>query len=113
MRVKAAELTIEGGGLFAITPGAGPSGDIVVEVEQLTLKEGALIVNTTAGTEAGGTVTIEATESISIVGSESSANALSGVLTVSTGVGSAGRIAIEAPTAAVELERGAIGSVAL
>jgi filamentous hemagglutinin family protein len=113
VRVRAADLTIEGGRLFATTAAAGPSSTIVVEAERLRLQEGAFIVSATAGSETGGMVTVHATESISIVGSESSADVSSGILTFSTGTGAAGRVAIDAPSARVEVEKGVIASVGL
>src|SRR5439155_12408898 len=66
--VKAAALLIDGGtlGAFVLPDSEAAAGDVTVEVATLSLTGGGQIVSGTAGTGTGGTITITASESITI-----------------------------------------------
>jgi filamentous hemagglutinin family protein len=79
----------------------GRAGDIRLDVGTLTLTQGAVIDSSTfAGAKQGGTVTVTATDSITIAGQDSSGNP-SGIFANALGNGEAGRVAVVTPTLAM------------
>jgi filamentous hemagglutinin family protein len=91
-------------GLIQVRGAAGNAGDVVMEVGRLVLTEGAQISSSTGGAGRGGTVTIKATEAISMAGRDA-ANNPSVIFSNTTGSGAAGQIVIVTPT--VEITAGA------
>ncbi|NJM62936.1 MAG: filamentous hemagglutinin N-terminal domain-containing protein [Oscillatoriales cyanobacterium RU_3_3] len=84
---KPPDVTASESSIITGTSGAGRAGDISIDTKQLTLRDGATILNPAFGTGDGGSVTIRAAESVEI-------NA-SGLFTTTFNGGNAGSIAIE------------------
>lgn len=74
-------------GLFVGTVGSGKAGNITVDTKQLTLREGAIVLNSSYGEGAGGNVAIRASESVDI--SES------GMLTTAVNRGNGGNVTVD------------------
>jgi filamentous hemagglutinin family protein len=94
---------------FANPFGGGRGADVSVAVGRLEVRDGSQINTTSGFFSAGGNVTIKATEAVSLAGSDSTGSLLSSIATLSLG-GEAGRIVIEAPTATLTLDGGALVS---
>ncbi len=77
------------GGLFVSTIGRGKVGNIRIETENLSLKNGALIFSSTFGQEAGGNLNFSVSKSLEVIGSA----IFSGTQRGTTGAG--GKIAID------------------
>ena len=81
-----------GSGLFTDTQGTGAGGNIFVNANSVTLQNGSTLSANTSGTEAtatGGTITVDATDQITMTGGAS-------ITASSTGLGNAGNISINA-----------------
>ncbi|MEG4574527.1 filamentous hemagglutinin N-terminal domain-containing protein [Microcoleus sp. N3A4] len=74
-------------GIFVGTVGAGTAGNITVDTKQLNLREGAIAIDLSDGTGAGGNVAIRASESVEV--SES------GILTTAINQGSGGNLTVD------------------
>jgi large exoprotein involved in heme utilization and adhesion len=101
--VKAAVLQITGGtlGAFALSDAEEAAGDVTVEVATLSLTEGGQIVSGTAGAGTGGTITIAASESVTIAG-RGRENFPSSIASATIGSGNAGRVLISTPTLTID-----------
>ena len=82
-------------GLFSQARGSGDAGSIVMEVGRLTLTGGGEISGETSGVGQGGTVTVTATEAVTI-------SSGSGLFSSTRGNEDAGRIVLSAPTLRME-----------
>jgi filamentous hemagglutinin family protein len=67
------------GGLFTSTSSFGQGGNLFVETARLTIQDGGRIEAGTFGTGLGGTVTINASESIELIGTSADGTLASGV----------------------------------
>lgn len=94
--ISSPSLTLDEGDIRAESYGEGDSGDITLDVGRLILTQGFTIGNDTYGLNQGGTITISATDSISISGT-SSVYGSSGLRSRTFGSGNAGRIVVSAP----------------
>ena len=81
--------------------GAGDAGAVVVEAITVTLTDGAQIDSSTFGAGAGGTVTVTATEAITIAG-RGSEEPQTGLFSVTNGQGNAGGVFVSAPRLTLE-----------
>lgn len=107
-------LALETGAISASTIGDGAAGNVVLDIERLTLAAGAQINSTSgifipqglvAGTGQGGTVAITAREEVTITGQRPGPdNAQSGILSTTFGGGDAGTISITTPALALDGE---------
>jgi filamentous hemagglutinin family protein len=98
--LAAPRVTIDGGAVGApsIAPGLR-AGDIAVEAGQFSLLGGGLLVTGTSTEQHGGEITLNASESISIAGSQQVGTDVvrSSIISATTGRGNAGRIALSTP----------------
>jgi filamentous hemagglutinin family protein len=78
----------------------GNAGNIEVNVGRLTLTNGAQINGATRGAGRGGTITVSATDTIAISGREGAL--ASGLFSLTTSSGNAGRVVVSAPTLRLE-----------
>ncbi|HEY9605763.1 MAG TPA: hypothetical protein V6C85_29425, partial [Allocoleopsis sp.] len=67
------------GGLFTSTFGYGQGGKLLVETGRLTIQDGGRIEAATVGTGVGGTVTVNASESIELIGTSADGTFASGL----------------------------------
>jgi filamentous hemagglutinin family protein len=81
------------GQAFVTASGAG-SGDIQVQGRRVTLSDGSQIFNTTRGLESRGNLTVNAEESVEVIGTSANGQS-SGLLSTTTGAGSAGNLTIK------------------
>ena len=110
--IRAPSVLIDNGFIATSTIGSGNAGPVFLDVGILTLANGGQIVSSSAGsaTGAGGTVTVAATDSISISGSAPSVSALfaknpifpkdprSGLFSTASGDGPAGKVNVFSPS---------------
>ena len=85
-------------GLFAATQGgSGSSGNLTIETKNLIVRDGAQIFANTVGVgQEGGKLTVKASESVQLIGTNTlSKNGRSGLLVGTTGTGDAGELTIE------------------
>ena len=102
--VSTPTLLMDNGAIQAGTIGDGAGGGILVEAGTLTLTGGANINTTSWSTGQGGSVVVNATESVSISGTYSEGfygAALSGIYSQARGSGNAGTIAISTPVLSI------------
>jgi large exoprotein involved in heme utilization and adhesion len=107
VRVNADSITIAGRsssgsipGLFSVTQGSGDAGSIEVKTRRLTLTESGEISSSTFGAGLGGTVTVNATESVTIDGFQVDLEGTvfpSGLFSITKGSGQGGNIHLQAP----------------
>ncbi len=100
LAITASALSLDGGSINTDSTGTGRAGDIMLTVGRLSLTGRASIHSSTAGTGPGGSVTIVATDSITITGP------LTGVSSFASNRGHAGRLTLVAPQ--VRLDGGSI-----
>jgi large exoprotein involved in heme utilization and adhesion len=98
--ISAPVLTVNEGIIttFAGSESTGRAGDIELHVGRLTLTGGAIIDGSSFGTGPGGTVTVQAKDSVAISGRNNSDGIPSGLTSVVTGNGEGGRVTIATPT---------------
>jgi large exoprotein involved in heme utilization and adhesion len=92
----------------AATTSRGDAGTIVVSAGRVTLTRGAQISSSTRGTGQAGTVTVHATEALTIIG-QNGPDDPSGLLSSTQGSGAAGAVVVEAGRITLR-EGGAIAS---
>jgi filamentous hemagglutinin family protein len=92
---ESVELSGDSSRLFTLTINTGAGGNITIETKKLFVHEGGVIEATTLGSGQGGSLTIDASESIEILGNRKSFSRLS-VRTTSTkkDAGNAGKMQI-------------------
>lgn len=71
------------------------SGDIQIYGRRLTLSDGSQILNMTSGSQAGGALTVDASESIEVKGFSADGQKNSSILSLTTGTGAAGDLTIK------------------
>jgi large exoprotein involved in heme utilization and adhesion len=91
-------LTMDGGliATSTIRPSRGDAGNLLLEVGRLTLTGGGQISTITRGSGRGGTLTVKATDAITIAGRDNQDN-LSGLFSNAFSQGDAGRLSISTP----------------
>jgi filamentous hemagglutinin family protein len=96
--VRAGVLDLQGGTISSQSnpKSTGDAGAVVVEGTRLTLGAGGQISSSTFGAGRGGTVTVTATESLTLAG-RSSTGIPSGVFSDTSGSGVAGTVQVDAP----------------
>ncbi len=81
-------------GLLTTTAGTGSAGALRIETGQLVVQDGAQVSASTRGKGQGGTLAVNALESVQLIGASAVGNP-SGLFTVTEGIGSAGALRIE------------------
>lgn len=71
--------------------GAGNAGNLTISTPKLTLQEGAGVITSTTGTGLGGNLTINASDSVTLIGK-------GGLVTATLGSGTAGNLLVNSPT---------------
>ncbi len=69
-------------------------GSIQVQSKRLSLKDGSSILSITSGTKSGGNFTVDATESVELIGESVDGNYASSLLTESQGAGTSGNLTV-------------------
>ena len=98
LRLTAGSLSVDQAVIASNPNSSGHGGNLGVHAGTLTLTGGAFIDSGTRGSGRGGTLTVAATDAISIAGQDSRNNAPSGLFSQATGSGNAGRLFVSAPT---------------
>jgi filamentous hemagglutinin family protein len=93
----AADAVIRDSDLRASPSAAGNGGNIVMNAGRLTLTDGGRILSSSRGAGRGGTLTVAATEAISITGRNRQGNQ-SGLFSNAFSLGDAGRVFVSTPT---------------
>ncbi len=95
--VRASQLDLERTSIVrAITFTAAPSGNVSLDVQRLTMQEGAQISTRTLGMGSGGNLTVNASESVELTGELIGLGA-SGLYSATDGSGQAGSLTITTP----------------
>ncbi|NEP50639.1 MAG: S-layer family protein [Moorea sp. SIO3C2] len=83
-------------GLFAVTQGKGNAGDVKITTGQLIVKDGASVSTGTVGEGNGGNLTVDASESVQIIGTSPDGQSRSGLFTQANreATGNAGELKI-------------------
>ncbi|NEO38678.1 MAG: filamentous hemagglutinin N-terminal domain-containing protein [Moorea sp. SIOASIH] len=68
-------------GFFTNTQGPGPGSNLTIETERLVITDGAAFVSRTDGDGDAGNITVYASESVDVIGTDASGSASSGLLT--------------------------------
>jgi filamentous hemagglutinin family protein len=85
-------------GLFAVTKGgSGSAGALSIETERLIVQNGAQVSASTFGgaQERGGTLTVNASDSVHLIGTSANGDVRSGLFVGTAGIGSAGDLTIK------------------
>jgi filamentous hemagglutinin family protein len=85
---------IGSGGLATGTTGEGNAGNLRIDTRQLLVQDGAAIATTTTSSGEGGNLTINASDSVRLLGTSNNSN-LGGLATGATGEGNAGNLRID------------------
>ena len=96
IEIQAGTVSINNGTLFSeVARGAtGTGGNLTVETKNLILRDGATIVTTTVGEGAGGNLTVNASESVELIGVAASGFPPSVLVSQTAGAGDAGDLTI-------------------
>ncbi|KAF3886928.1 MULTISPECIES: two-partner secretion domain-containing protein [Nostocales] len=84
--------------ISAATQGLGHAGSVIINTQQLLLQQGGQIFSSTAGSGQGGNLTINASDSITAIGTSrinKNSGRSSGLLTQTDGGGTAGQLKLE------------------
>ena len=81
-------------GIFALTGGMGNAGRLLISTGTLLVRDGATIGAATFGDGAGGSIQINASESVQVIGESADGNFGSGIFTQTQGSGNTGDIDI-------------------
>nr|WP_238360645.1 S-layer family protein [Iningainema tapete] len=96
-------------GLFALARGSGKPGDLTIATRQLIVRDGARASTSNVGSaQSGGTLSVNASESVQLIGTSANSQVRSGLLVGTTGIGSAGELTIN--TGKLQVSDGAIVS---
>lgn len=79
---------------FVTAFGAG-SGDIQLQGRRVALRNGSQILNGSSGLKSGGTLAVNALESVEVIGSSADGQTNSGLLSTTTGTGASGDLTIK------------------
>ncbi|MBI3989150.1 MAG: hypothetical protein HY347_05995, partial [candidate division NC10 bacterium] len=105
VEITTGSLQVDSASILTETGGSGSAGDIVIKAGQVTLTGGAQISSSALGTGSGGTITITATDSVTIAGHDSEGRS-SGLFSNAEGSGAGGDITVQASN--VQLTDGAV-----
>jgi filamentous hemagglutinin family protein len=81
-------------GLFARTAGTGAGGNLTITTRQLIVQNGANVSTSTSGKGRGGTLTVTASDSVELSGTSPDNQSRSGLFAPTTGSGAAGNLTI-------------------
>ncbi|NEO70614.1 filamentous hemagglutinin N-terminal domain-containing protein [Moorena sp. SIO3H5] len=81
-------------GLSATTLGTGNAGDISITTGELIVSDGAQVNVSTSGEGEGGNLTVDASESVQLIGTSANGRIFSGLFATTFGTGKAGDISI-------------------
>ncbi|MBD2774494.1 filamentous hemagglutinin N-terminal domain-containing protein [Iningainema tapete] len=84
-------------GLIASTQGTGKAGDLRITTQQLLISDGAQIFTGTNGSGDGGSLNVNASQSVQLIGTSANGQFLSGLFANTLGVGKAGDLTITTP----------------
>jgi large exoprotein involved in heme utilization and adhesion len=84
--------------LSSITSGTGEAGEVRINTRQLLISDGASIGASTIGAGNGGSVIIDASDSVQLIGTSTDGQVLSGLTAITSGTGNAGNVTITTPT---------------
>ena len=84
-------------GLFAVTSGSGKGGDIRIDTPRLTIRDGALVTTSTSDEGRGGNLTVNATDSIELIGISGDTRNPSGLIAETSRSGKGGDVRIVTP----------------
>ena len=82
--------------LSTITQGAGTAGNISITTRKLLLQNGAQVSTTTTSSGQGGTLQVNASDSVELIATEPTGQFASSLLTQTLGAGNAGTLSIKA-----------------
>ncbi|MEQ9552061.1 MAG: S-layer family protein, partial [Coleofasciculus sp. G3-WIS-01] len=98
------------GGLFSQTNGLGDAGNLTINTDKLIIRNGGLVsASTILATGDGGVVTVNAAESIDIIGTTPEGNFPSAIGNIARGTGDAGNIFVNTKRLMIR-DGGAIGT---
>ena len=80
--------------LFTDTKGAGAAGELAINTRSLIVRDGAEVTADTFGSGNGGTLTVNASDSVQLLGTSADNQVLSGLSTRTRGTGTGGELAI-------------------
>ncbi|MDJ0900177.1 MAG: S-layer family protein [Xenococcus sp. MO_188.B8] len=103
-------LTAPSSGLFAETEGTGKAGDLTISTPALLVRDGAIVSAFNFGPGDGGNLTVNATESVELIGVSAINNGKSGLYTFALGSGKAGDMTVN--TRQLRISDGALLSTA-
>lgn len=86
----------------SLTFSDGDAGDILIETNHFTARDGGILVSNTAGNGAGGNIKVDAKQSIELVGFQSSTLAPSSIGASTSGMGDAGSVILDTGKLLVE-----------
>jgi len=81
-------------GLFAQSAGQGDAGSLIVDTQQLLVRDGAQVSASTVGNGAGGNLSVNAADWVQLIGTSPDSQFSSGLLTATEGKGNAGSLII-------------------
>ncbi|NEO92953.1 MAG: filamentous hemagglutinin N-terminal domain-containing protein, partial [Moorea sp. SIO3G5] len=81
-------------GLFAVTEGTGKAGDVRITTGQLLVSDGAQVSARTRGEGDGGTLSVDASSTVQLIGTSANPQFPSGLFTETEGTGDAGDLSI-------------------
>ena len=83
-----------GSGLFTLTEGTGKAGDVNITTGQLIVSDGAQVNASTRGEGDGGNLTVDASETVQLIGTDASGEFPSALFARTEGTGKAGDLRI-------------------
>jgi len=84
-------------GLFVETEGIGEAGDLIINTRQLLISDGALVSAGTRGSGAGGSLLVNASERVQVIGTAFNGQFVSGLSVETLGTGNGGDLTINTP----------------
>lgn len=81
--------------LALVNASGARGGDIQVQSRRLTLSNGSQILSATGGSQLGGTLSVNASDAVEVIGTSADGRTRSGLLSVTTGTGAAGDLTIK------------------
>ncbi|NES23440.1 MAG: S-layer family protein [Symploca sp. SIO3E6] len=80
--------------LFFDSSGAGDAGELIINTSRLLVQDGGRVSAATSSTGQGGTLEVNATESVEVIGTSADGNNVSSLFFDSSGAGNAGQLTI-------------------
>ncbi|NER46253.1 MAG: filamentous hemagglutinin N-terminal domain-containing protein [Symploca sp. SIO1A3] len=81
--------------LFFDSSGAGNAGELIIDTSRLLVQDGGRVSAATSNTGQGGTLEVDATESVEVIGTSADGNNASSLFFDSSGAGNAGKLTID------------------